>query len=799
MRTRSLGAGMAALGLSTFGLVALAAPSSAADVRCHGHVATIVGTDGDDTLTGTSGADVIVGLGGNDTIRALGGDDILCGDDGADQLYGGDGDDLLYGGNDEIVDTCDDACFEYRGGDLIDGGAGDDFLDAGQPDEFGSSSIGDTVTYAGSSAGVRVDLRSRLATGEGRDRLSAETSMHQLRIDGSAHRDVIIGNAKSQYVDAGAGADVVRTGPGSDDVDVTKGKDSVSTGSGDDYVAVEATASRSGVRVSLGSGDDTGSARSLGAKYAFSGGPGFDSLGLDPSGRTPFKALLAKGRVVRAGATTHTAGFEAWSVDSTSPATLIGGAERDVVRVFRTPRLTARLAGGRDLLDDRADHGKIDMGAGDDTLWAPEHGTVKATLGSGDDLLRGEDDGPAYGHKVVRGGPGRDSTVAKSYDFTCSGFEKGSCRGDYPAPKCDGKTATLVGRRSGSQQLVGTGGDDVIVANGPHDTVDGRGGDDTICGGGDGTLSGGPGGDTVIGRDQDHVSGNAGDDQLVLRDEAVLDYSGATGPVTIDIPAGTASGEGSDTVRTDGSRLFIAGSAFADQITGGVETDVVSPGAGNDTVHTGAGDDTVQDEASGSGDDSVDLGPGGDSYVLRSGSDSVDGGADQDRVEDRSTGQRGPVTLTGFESTELSGLADGDSTTDADVQWDVLATGSATVDLAAGTISVGGRTGHFAPGGDPGFRDLGATTVTGTPGPDQVFVSTESTSALTAHLLGGDDGFEASGFHGGSVDLGDGDDLLTGAFTGMELIGGAGTDALHLSLSSGNTCTGFESGTCNPG
>ena len=46
---------------------------------CRGRLATIVGTDGDDTLSGTSGGDVIVGLGGNDHITGRGGDDSLCG------------------------------------------------------------------------------------------------------------------------------------------------------------------------------------------------------------------------------------------------------------------------------------------------------------------------------------------------------------------------------------------------------------------------------------------------------------------------------------------------------------------------------------------------------------------------------------------------------------------------------------------------------------------------------------------------------------------------------------------------
>lgn len=51
--------------------------------------ATILGTDGPDTLTGTSGDDTIEGFGGNDTISGMAGSDTIKGGLGADKLYGG--------------------------------------------------------------------------------------------------------------------------------------------------------------------------------------------------------------------------------------------------------------------------------------------------------------------------------------------------------------------------------------------------------------------------------------------------------------------------------------------------------------------------------------------------------------------------------------------------------------------------------------------------------------------------------------------------------------------------------------
>ncbi len=82
--------------------LACAAEGGSGPVRCHGEVATIVGSKGRDrgknALLGTNRADVFQARGGDDVVRAVGGDDIVCGGAGADVLDGGGGDDLLRGG-----------------------------------------------------------------------------------------------------------------------------------------------------------------------------------------------------------------------------------------------------------------------------------------------------------------------------------------------------------------------------------------------------------------------------------------------------------------------------------------------------------------------------------------------------------------------------------------------------------------------------------------------------------------------------------------------------------------------------
>lgn len=81
-----------------------ATPSEFECTPCGGVDATIVGTDGKETIRGTAGRDVIAAKAGADTLIGLGGDDILCGDIGKDVLKGGKGRDLLIG--DRGSDTC---------------------------------------------------------------------------------------------------------------------------------------------------------------------------------------------------------------------------------------------------------------------------------------------------------------------------------------------------------------------------------------------------------------------------------------------------------------------------------------------------------------------------------------------------------------------------------------------------------------------------------------------------------------------------------------------------------------------
>ncbi|CAN5693870.1 hypothetical protein BH20ACT23_BH20ACT23_31060 [soil metagenome] len=147
---------------------------------CLGVAATIVGTDGDDTLTGTSGDDVIVGLGGSDLLVGRAGNDRICGGPGRDFLYGdagrtqtscpsARGSDRLSGGrgNDALRG---ESCYRHRIRDWFFGGPGsDEMLTEGGRDVIDLGSGEDTL-FVQANDPMTVDLERGLVKGGGLER-----------------------------------------------------------------------------------------------------------------------------------------------------------------------------------------------------------------------------------------------------------------------------------------------------------------------------------------------------------------------------------------------------------------------------------------------------------------------------------------------------------------------------------------------------------------------------------------------------------------------------------------------------
>ena len=240
----------------------------------------LAGDDGDNVIEGGDGADDQDGAAGSDTVSyrnsdrgvtvtvgaigsASGGhaqgdtiinfenaigsahDDNLNGDGGDNSLSGLAGDDELIGGT---------------GDDTLEGGAGADELDGGtattdddDDDDGGADSDADTLSYAGSSAGVRANLASHTYSGgdaEG-DEVEVERDAFDHDMDddtdpldvstfenlkGSMHNDRLTGDHRMNTIMGGDGDDTISGGGDFDMLMGQKGDDTISGGAGADHL-----------------------------------------------------------------------------------------------------------------------------------------------------------------------------------------------------------------------------------------------------------------------------------------------------------------------------------------------------------------------------------------------------------------------------------------------------------------------------------------------------------------------------------------------------------------------------------
>lgn len=268
--------------------------------------------------------------------------------------------------------------------------------------------------------------------------------------------------------------------------------------------------------------------------------------------------------------------------------------------------------GANDVINGRGGDDFICGGGGDDTI----------SGGGGDDKLNGGSDS-GFGDTLIGGG-GDDLMSGGG----AANYETGADAGDYTEYSgnrgVNVNLATGVATGYGNdtmrniEQAGGTDHDDVLIGNDLHNLFWGNGGNDMIDLGG-----GSPFGELVWpGLGDDQVTGDPTTRQMVAYD----DIPGATG-VRIDLPQGTATGAGNDTLTNITDAM---GSVGNDTITGTSGPNVIHDCAGNDTVDLGSNPATGSDPAAFINamgidiafDDSCFLGehsPGNDSYTGGSG------------------------------------------------------------------------------------------------------------------------------------------------------------------------------------
>lgn len=240
---------------------------------CLNRKATIVGTDGDDTITGTRERDVIVGLEGDDTITGRGGRDVICGSEGNDsiqgdgRLQGEDGNDTIVVGTDDPLrsrlhgGTGDDRMVGGRGPDVISGatgsdeliggagvdllvdesieadefsgGRGPDELEVGEGDDVIDGGAGsDFVTYGEATRGLNANLTTGVVTFE--IFTQAVTNIEGLKA--TEVPDTIVGSPESDELWGGGGVDTIDGGDGNDYINGGDGGSFIVGGDGDDQI-----------------------------------------------------------------------------------------------------------------------------------------------------------------------------------------------------------------------------------------------------------------------------------------------------------------------------------------------------------------------------------------------------------------------------------------------------------------------------------------------------------------------------------------------------------------------------------
>lgn len=232
----------------------------------------------------------------------------------------------------------------------------------------------------------------------------------------------------------------------------------------------------------------------------------------------------------------------------------------------------------------------------------------KATIvgTSEDDVLVG-----TQGRDVIVGRRGSDLIKGRGgRDLICASIGKDDIRGGGGADRLDAGPNDEADRQT---DVFGGRGNDVLVApaNSDGQLMNGGPGHDILRGASGNiiyqdVLVGGPGDDVLEQQDGPSVLvPGPGDDRVrgaySNPSDDVLDYRSSSGPVSVDLAAGRATGEGSDVIRNVD---IVVGTSFNDVISGGGE-EVGEGGvfrpvgerlfgeAGDDVLSGGDGDDCL--------------------------------------------------------------------------------------------------------------------------------------------------------------------------------------------------------------
>ena len=574
---------------------------------------SVTGGSGDDSISGTAGKDVLTGGGGDDALDGL---------KGVSQLDGGAGFDtvsldlssaslaIIYDGvaaeTTTGVTLADGSTIKNAEGlGELDTGSGNDILTVTieQGDftwQAGSGNNRLVADYSGGSAalsayvsGTSYYLSSTGATSYG---------VASVAITGGSAGDSLTGTAGNDTLNGGGGDDTLDGLTGISQIDGGAGTDTVSLdlSAATAGIAYDAIAAMTTTGIVLADGSTVRNAEHL---AELDTGSGNDTLTISKAqGGVIWQAGEGDGDRLVADYSAETAGFDAYYNNDYYYLTDTGAIAYDVESVSITggsggDDITGTAGGdmlngggGNDTLDGKAGISQIDGGAGSDTvsldlsqaavnivydaaaaaavagITLGDGSSVKNTehigeldTGSGDDTLSVK---YAQGNFTWNAHDGADH-LNLDYSAATTGFDAYHA-GNYYYLANTGATAYDIE----SVTVVGGSGADAIGGTDGNDDLTGGGGDDD--------LDGGAGSSDTAG------------------------YRNAAAAVTVSLALQGAAqntvGAGHDTLNGFEN---LAGSAYADTLTGDNRANILNGGSGADAMTGGQGDDTYYVDNSG--------------------------------------------------------------------------------------------------------------------------------------------------------------------------------------------------------
>lgn len=699
------------------------------------------------------------------------------------RIFTGNGDDTIYGGMGiDIIET-------NGGDDTIAPDSGDegedDLIDGGESGE----TSGDTVTYAGRTEDISVDLGAGGAVADGSGyfditvgALGETDKIKNIEnITGGAGDDTIIGDndADGNILSGGDGADLIMGGLGNDTLTGGNGIDTLSyayiTGAG---AGITIDISAGSVNAGAGDVDTLGDAFEHLIATSRNDALVGNTLDNDIDGGGGTDTISYAGRAGTGGLTVDLGTLD---VDGFSVLTFGSIAEQD--RLRNIENLTG-TGDGDAITGDNAVNILLGMGGADTISGGGGNDTIGG--GTGNDTLNGD-----AGDDTISGGAGVDvidggtnTAVGDTVDYSAeSGAVTVNLGTGVVAADGTGSTDTVsnienVLGGSGTNTITGNADNNVITGGASTDNFFGSLGNDTYVGNAGtntldySTLSSGNidfrwngttntivksagGTDTYTGVQTINGSGSADTLTLLVAGLTVQSSGAYFSPDALATLIGVENVEGSSGIDN------ISGTTLANVINGNDGNDILSGNGGNDTISGGNGDDTI---SGGADNDTLNGDAGNDTISGGAGVDVIDGGANTaagDTVDYSAESGAVNVNLaTGVVS------ADGTGSTDTVSNIENVRGGSGTNTIrgsAGNNVMTGGAsTDNF-------YGSLG----------DDTYVGNGGTNTLDYSELGG-----------GNVDVrwnGTANTVVKGAggtdgFTGIQTINGStlGTDTLTL-------------------